>query len=93
MLRRNLLVDAEMLFNRGDPLKGVIDFLSEANDVLDLLSEIIEVATNRFELGSCGHPFVRSAATRKNMFFDGGLIRWQLIEPFGLGITVCKPRG
>ena len=38
-----------MLFDRANALKGVIDFLPEANDVLNLLSEVIEIASYRFQ--------------------------------------------
>ena len=39
-----------MLFNRGNALKGVIDFLLEAGDIIDLFSEIVEIPANRFKL-------------------------------------------
>jgi hypothetical protein len=39
MLGPDLLVEAEMLFNRGNALKGVIDFFLEAGDILDHLRQ------------------------------------------------------
>ncbi len=44
----DLLVDAEVLFDRGDAFKGAIDFFAEAGDILELVSEIVEVAPDRF---------------------------------------------
>jgi hypothetical protein len=51
----DLLVEAEVLFDGGNALKGVIDFFLEAGDILDLFSEIVEIPANRFKfaLNTC----------------------------------------
>ena len=51
----DFLIDAEMLFNRGDALKRVIDFFLEADDVLDLFSEVVEITADRFEFRADGN--------------------------------------
>jgi hypothetical protein len=38
-----------MLFGRRDALKRMIEFFAEANDVLNLLPQVIEIAPDRFE--------------------------------------------
>jgi hypothetical protein len=48
-LRCDFLVDTEVLFDRGDALKGVIYFFLEAGDVLDFFSEIVEITADQFE--------------------------------------------
>lgn len=39
-----------MLFDRGDAFKRVINFLRQANDVVDFTCQNLEVATDRSEL-------------------------------------------
>ena len=39
---------AEVLFDRGDALKRMINLLTETGDVLEFLREFVEVATDRF---------------------------------------------
>jgi hypothetical protein len=41
---------AEVLFDRGDALKRMINLLTETGDVLEFLREFVEVATDRFWL-------------------------------------------
>ena len=43
---RDLLLDPKMLFDRGNALKRVIDFLSVSGDVGHARPEIIEIAPN-----------------------------------------------
>jgi hypothetical protein len=47
--RSELLFNTEALFDGGDALKCVIDFFLEARDILDLFSEIVEIAPDRFK--------------------------------------------
>jgi hypothetical protein len=50
----DLLVEAEVLFDCGNALKGVIDLFLEAGDILDLFSEIVEIPANRFKFALHG---------------------------------------
>jgi hypothetical protein len=42
----DFFVDAEVLFDGGDALKGVIDFFLEADDVLDFFSEFVQITAD-----------------------------------------------
>ena len=64
-----------MLFNRGNALKGVIDFFLEAGDILDLFSEIVEIPANRFKfaLNTCQlSAEVRDVVLGRHLAFDIG---------------------
>src|SRR6202521_489725 len=45
----DLLGDAEVALDRGDPFEGVIDFLAEARDVLEFFLEVVEFLPDLFE--------------------------------------------
>jgi hypothetical protein len=45
----DLFVDAEVLFDRGDASKGVIDFLTEAGHVVEVFLEVVEFTADRLE--------------------------------------------
>src|SRR5208282_5869200 len=71
----DLLVEAEVLFNCGNALKGVIDFFLEAGDILDLFSEIVEIPANRFKfaLNTCQLPAeVCDVVLGRHLAFDIG---------------------
>ena len=51
-LRCHLPLDPKMLFDRGDALKSVINFLSVSSDVGHAGSEIIEIAPDIREFGA-----------------------------------------
>jgi hypothetical protein len=51
LLCRDLFIDPEMSFYRGNPLKRVIGFFAEAGDVLKSFSKIIEITADRPEFG------------------------------------------
>ena len=71
----DLLVDAEVLFDRGNALKGVIDFFLKAGDILDLFSEIVEIPANRFKfaLNTCQlSAEVRDVVFSRHLAFDIG---------------------
>jgi hypothetical protein len=64
-----------MLFDRGNALKGVIDFFLEAGDILDLFSEIVEIPANRFKfaLNTCQlSAEIRDVVLRRHLAFDIG---------------------
>ena len=64
-----------MFFNRGNAVKGVIDFFLEAGDILDLFSEIVEIPANRFKfaLNTCQlSAEVRDIVFGRHLAFDIG---------------------
>jgi hypothetical protein len=71
----DLLVESKMLFDRGNALKGVIDFFLKAGDILDLFSEIVEIEPDRFKfaLYTCQLPSeVRDVVFGRHLAFDIG---------------------
>jgi hypothetical protein len=64
-----------VLFDRGNALKGVIDFFLETGDILDLFSEIVEIPPNRFKftLNTCQlSAEVRDVVFGRHLAFDIG---------------------
>jgi len=62
-LGRDFFIDTEVLFDGGDTLQRMIDFFLETDDVLDFFSEVVEIATDRFEFRANGSKLVAHDGT------------------------------